>query len=209
MSATARVLTYTALPFALCTVFSGCADYQASSLASRAEAAAALSYGGATHMAENEGPRALRVIKGDIDLADGSSTKDIAVVRGSINSGEQVTVTGDVRVLEGKATLRAGTRITGNLTTIYGEVALAGVRIDNGIHSFCSRLTIEGGEISGQLRIEKSWMSRSKCEGPKELTIGRGARIHSIWVEDPNVQIRVHRSAEIGELKGAVPVYFE
>jgi hypothetical protein len=158
---------------------------------------------------EIAGARAVRAVRGDVALADGAFAKGLAIVHGSIKAGEQVTISGDVRVLEGKASMQRGSHITGSLTAVYGDIDLAGVRVDSDVQIFCSRLRIAGGEIAGEIKVERRWMSRVKCDAPSELWVGAGAQIHSLVALDPNTRLRIHRTAYIGEIHGVTPVYFD
>jgi hypothetical protein len=158
---------------------------------------------------EIAGAHAVRAVRGNVALADGAFAKGLAIVHGSIAAGEQVTISGDVRVLEGKASMQRGSHITGSLTAVYGDIELAGVRVDSDVQVFCSRLNIAGGEIAGEIKVERRWMARVKCDTPNELTVGPHAQIHSLVALDPHTRLRVHRTASIGQIHGVVPVYFD
>jgi hypothetical protein len=158
---------------------------------------------------EIAGARAVRAVRGDVALANGAFATGLAIVHGSIEAGEQVTINGDVRILEGRASMQRGSHITGSLTAVYGDIELAGVRVDSDVQIFCSRLTIAGGQVAGEIKVERRWMSRVKCNAPNELTVGPGAQVHSLVALDPNTRLRIHRTAHIGEIHGVAPIYFD
>ena len=153
--------------------------------------------------------RAASTVNGSISVEDGSRTRDLSSVNGTVRVREGVTVDGDVTTVNGTARSGRDTVVTGSVETVNGSIELLGTTVHEDLRTINGRVLLEGGtRVQGDLIVEETrnngWNSRRK---PLEIELRDGSVIEGnvdVRDEDRKVIVRLSGGSAVnGQVLGA------
>lgn len=164
-------------------------------------------------------------VNGSISLGNGSHSGDIRTTNGSltfgddvvingnasttngrIRGGERVRVNGNLSAVNGTLNLASGSHVEEKVSTVNGSIALVNSRAGELETTAGSISLLEGSVIDGDLRVRKP-SSGSNRETPT-IIIGKNSKVGGKLEFEREVELRIHESAETGEISGATPTFF-
>lgn len=119
-------------------------------------------------------------------------------------SGTIATVSGDVFAEDG--------RVSGTIRSVSGAIGLVRTEVTGDVRNYAGDVTIGiGSHVKGGLIVQKpdNQTIRITPVSTPRIIIGPGAKVDGVLDFRHPVRLQVHRSARIGEVKGAPPVYFD
>ena len=146
----------------------------------------------------------ISTVNGSIEVADGTRVGQLSTVNGSIRGGRGVHA-GNASTVNGQIFFDRGSAILGDLGTVNGAIGVVGTRVDGGIEITNGDLTVgANSHVLGGIHYNKpgrQWFSFSS-RAPR-VVIGPGAQVDGAMVFERDVNLLVHDSARIGEVRGA------
>lgn len=149
----------------------------------------------------------VETVNGRIEIADDAAADSLETVNGQITIGSGVEITGDVEAVNGKVAIGPGSRVAGAVESVNGRITLEGADVSSLANNNGGMELADGARVRGDLRVGK--VRRGKENDRPEIIIGRDCVVEGRLVFERPVVLRVHRSAQIGEIEGAEPEYFE
>jgi DUF4097 and DUF4098 domain-containing protein YvlB len=143
-------------------------------------------------------------VNGSIRIDSGSIVDDVNSVNGSIRLGENVTVDGEVEVVNGKISIISGTKVADGVSNINGEIELSGADIGGTVSTVNGDVTLrDRAVIQGDLLIEKpgGWGMNNNKRKPKVI-VGPGSKIGGQIVLEREVELYISETADIGGVRG-------
>ncbi len=169
---------------------------------------------------------AAQTVNGSIRVGDGSTVTSVKSVNGSITLSAAVTASGDVETTNGSIEMAAENRVEGHVRTTNGRIRIGqGGHVAGPVSSVNGRIELNnasvesvanysggmlvdnGSEVRGELRVRRGRVIRD--QEPPEIIIGANSQVAGPLVFERPVRLRVHESAEIGEVEGAEIERFE
>lgn len=165
-------------------------------------------------------------VNGSIQIGENSKIgASINNTNGRIQLHTGVEVDGDVRNTNGHVTLAEGTAVTGTAHTTNGRIELAeGARVDGSVSTTNGRIRVTGAEVGGITsyngniellegstvhgRLEMKKSGGMNLGDDPEVVIGRDVTVTGPLVFERAVTLRIHDSAEVGEISGAEPEFY-
>lgn len=100
-----------------------------------------------------------RVVNGSITINDDSQARDLNSINGKISLGKKVTIRGDAVTINGAISSEPGTVISGDVSSINGEVDLHGTEVGKDIITKSGDVILRNKSIvRGDIRVDKSGM---------------------------------------------------
>ncbi len=155
---------------------------------------------GAVEIGEDSHVGRVETVNGRITLGAGSSAESLGNVNGSIVIEAEARVSGDVRGTSGSITLASGSQVDGAVSTTSGLIRLDGARAGSVRNVSGGMELLNDCRVDGELRVGS--VDRERARVP-EVIIGEGCRVEGPLVFERDVRLRVHESAQIGEVRGA------
>lgn len=147
------------------------------------------------------------LVNGPITVGADSRTGSLATVNGDISVGENTVVGDDIESVNGAVALAQGARVDGNVTTVNGRIELDGATVVGNLENVNGGMSLSGtAVVDGDLRVlEPRGVSTS--DTVPVVTIGAEARVTGTLTFEREVELRLHRDAEVGEIVGATPEF--
>ncbi len=146
----------------------------------------------------------ISTVNGSIEVADGTKAGQLSTVNGSIRGGRDVHA-GNASTVNGQIFFDRGSAIRGDIGTVNGAIGVVGTRVDGGIEITNGDLTVgANSHVRGGIHYNKpgrQWFSFSS-RSPR-VVIGPGATVDGALVFERDVNLLVHETARIGEVRGA------
>lgn len=149
--------------------------------------------------------QSLDTVNGSITISRGASVGSADTVNGGIDIGEDVQVEGDVDTVNGQITLAQGTVVQGKVASVNGKLTLSGAEAGSLENINGGMLLNANSVVNGELRVGRA---RSRNDKPVLVEIHEGSRVVGPLVFERAVTLRIHETAEVGEIEGAEPEYF-
>ncbi len=141
-------------------------------------------------------------VNGTIRIASGSSAEHVSSVNGSIRLGQNVNVTGEIEVVNGKIYLVAGSKVADDVSNVNGEISLSGAEVGGNLSTVNGDVLLDDGStLRGDLIVEKPGGWNSGKRKPK-VTIGQNSRVLGNIVLEREVELYISDSAEVGGVSG-------
>lgn len=151
--------------------------------------------------------RNARTVAGSIEIHEGGRTGNLATVAGRIRLAPDVTVNGFIKTIAGDIELANGCRVAGNISTEVGHITASDSVIQGNVTLTNGKLEVTRTRIVGMVRIRYADRDGAKMA---EVTLGPGSEVAALAVEEKaGVRLRVHRTAKVGSIKGAVAEYYD
>ena len=162
---------------------------------------------------EGVSAESVSTVNGGIDVDDKASVGSLETVNGGIDIGEAVEVANDVATVNGGIGLERGSRVHGKVETVNGRIELAAAEVGKGIATVNGDITVGADSIvRGGILVEKpnnGWFNWGSSP-PKipRVVIGANAVVEGTLDFEREVELFVHDTAKIGNVRGATPKKF-
>lgn len=144
-------------------------------------------------------------VNGAIKIASGVKAEDIEGVNGAIRIGQNVTIDGEVSVINGQIGVDAGSSIGESLSNVNGEIRITGAEIGGDLSTVNGDVTLDdGANLHGDLTVEKSGGSRSNKSRKPKITIGPGSKVGGQIILEREVELYISETAEVGGVSGVM-----
>lgn len=149
----------------------------------------------------------VRNTNGRIQLLSGVEVGgDVRNTNGHIELGEGTVIASTVHTTNGRIELAEGARVDGGVSTTNGRIRMTGAEVGS-ISSHNGDIELlEGSTVKGALTMKKS--GGMNLGDDPEVVIGRDVTVTGPLVFEREVTLRIHESAEVGEISGAEPEFY-
>ena len=162
---------------------------------------------------EGVSAESVSTVNGGIDVDDKATVGTLETVNGGIDIGEAVEVSFDVSTVNGGIGIERGSRVHGKVETVNGRIELAAAEVGKGIATVNGDITVGADSIvRGGILVEKpnnGWFNWGSSP-PKipRVVIGANAVVEGTLDFEREVELFVHDTAKIGNVRGATPQKF-
>lgn len=161
---------------------------------------------GSVRLGSGAAAQQIETVNGGVELGAGSRAVSIETVNGAVTIGRDARVKRSAEAVNGRIRAEAGAVIEDQIATINGQIELDGAQAGSLKNTNGGMHLSNGAVVLGELRVERP---RSGDQKPVTVTIGADCRVVGPLVFERETVLRVHRSAEIGEVIGAKPEWFD
>jgi predicted acyltransferase (DUF342 family) len=154
-------------------------------------------------ISENSSTGDVDSVNGSIRIGNNSFVDSVESVNGSIKLGKNVTVNEGIQAVNGAINLNPGCEVGGNIETVNGGIHIQSTTVSGDIETINGKLKImQGSEVAGNIvvRDSKGWSLNKRK--PVYVEIGENVQIHGDLIFEQPVELKLHDSAEIGEIIG-------
>lgn len=168
-----------------------------------------------------------RSVNGSARIGSRTTVPSVSLVNGPITVGEE-SVTGPLETVNGSISVGANTRVRDRAESVNGAISLLpGAQVEGNVRAVNGRITLDGATVNGDVENVNGGMSLTgpavingnlAVRRPKGvdvsdtvpvIAIGPEARITGSLTFEREVDLQLHRSAEVGEIVGATPEYID
>jgi DUF4097 and DUF4098 domain-containing protein YvlB len=161
---------------------------------------------GSVSIGQGSSVRHVETVNGKISLGAGASANSIEGVNGNIEIGADAEVAGDVETVNGRVLVGEDAVVDGLVAAVNGQIRLEGATV-GALENFSGGMVLaEGSRVLGELRVRKP--RGSDADEPVLVEIHADCEVAGPLVFERPVQLRIHESARVGEIRGAEPEYF-
>lgn len=151
----------------------------------------------------------ITLVNGSIRVGEDSRTGELATVNGSISVGPRTQVADGISTVNGAVLLSEDAEVVGGVTAVNGRITLAGATVVGDVGNANGGVQLLGpAVIDGNLTIRRP-RGISPSDKPPLIVIGEQARVTGTLTFEREVDLRVHRDAQVGEIVGATPEWLE
>lgn len=148
----------------------------------------------------------VETVNGKITLAEGARAASISGVNGPVQLGAGARIEGSAETVNGQVVLATDAVVRGQVRSVNGQIRLEGatagaVRNNNG-----GIVLEKESRVLGELRVEKSRFANT--DKPVTVIIHAECEVAGPLVFERPVNLQIHESATVGEIRGAEPEYF-
>ena len=132
-------------------------------------------------------------------------------MNGGITLAEDVVVNDGVSAVNGRLTLRRGTRVDGRVETVNGDLLLEAASVRGGLETVNGDVRVgTGSRVDGGILIEKptGW-SWGKSKPLPRVTVESGAVVNGTLRFEREVDLYVGAGAVVGPVEGVEPTRHE
>jgi cytoskeletal protein CcmA (bactofilin family) len=148
-----------------------------------------------------------RTVAGEITVDAGAHTGDLNSVAGNIRLGRDVRVDGAIHTVAGNIRAGSGCIVSGSVSSVAGNIEVTDSEIRGGVTQTAGKLELTRTRVAGTVRIKHT---RSDTDRPPRVDLGPGCDIHELVVDEhTEAEVRIHRSAKVGSIKGVTPEYYD
>lgn len=148
-----------------------------------------------------------KTVAGNIEIGEQSRVGTLSSVAGRIRVGMNVRVGGSIKTVAGDIEVASGCTITGDVGSVAGRITLQASTVKGDVTLTSGKLAVTGSRVSGTVRIERADDRQAE---DAEVTIGPDSEVAKVVVEkDARAQLRIHRTAKVGAVKGVVAQYYD
>jgi len=147
----------------------------------------------------------LETVNGKITLAANATGHAIEVVNGAVELGDGAAIESSIESVNGRVRIASGARVAGRVETVNGQIRLDGAEVGSIENTNGGIIVGPDSVVHGQLRVRRA---RGVSNGPVTVEIHAGSRVVGPLVFEREVNLRIHETAEVGEIRGAKPEYF-
>ncbi|MFU8878570.1 MAG: hypothetical protein ACNA7E_10550, partial [Wenzhouxiangellaceae bacterium] len=161
---------------------------------------------GAIELASNCRVGSAETVNGSISVADNVTSGGLETVNGSIRVGRDNRIGGAIESVNGSVDIGSGTRVDGTVSAVNGTLRLAGAHVAGLRNVKGGMELLPGTHVAGELRVIRP---RGSLGSDPDVTIHENVVVEGPLVFERPVQLRIHRDAQVGEITGAEPEYFD
>lgn len=144
-------------------------------------------------------------VNGGVRIAENVKCNDLSTVNGSVKVGDDATVDGEVTAVNGRITIANGASVADDVSNVNGQMDFTGAEIGGDVKTVNGDISLdEGSVIKGDLVVEKpgGWgWGKSKQRKPR-IVIGRNSRVEGVIDLEREVELFIHESARVGDVRG-------
>jgi acyl-[acyl carrier protein]--UDP-N-acetylglucosamine O-acyltransferase len=149
----------------------------------------------------------VQTVNGKVELGNGAKAESVEAVNGSVEVGEGVEVGDRVETVNGRVVIGSDSIIGGRVESVNGQIRLSGATV-GALRNVRGGMVLEAGSrVMGELRVARG--RSSERDDPVLVEIHADCEVLGPLVFQRPVRLRVHRSAQLGEITGAEPEYFD
>lgn len=148
----------------------------------------------------------VQTVNGKIEFGKGVKAESVEAVNGNVEVGEGVEVTGGIETVNGRVLIGGDSIIGGRVESVNGQIRLAGATVGSLLNVRGGMVLEAGSRVMGELRVARA--RGSERDDPVLVEIHADCEVLGPLVFERPVRLRVHRSAQVGEIQGAEPEYF-
>lgn len=149
------------------------------------------------------------LVNGPITVGSDSRTGELRTVNGGIHVGTATQVATGIESVNGAVTLDEGAVVDGGVTTVNGRITLEGATVKGDIENVNGGMSLTGkAVVDGDLTVRRPSGMNDRDTVPV-IAIGPEARVTGTLTFEREVDLQLHRGAEIGEVVGATPEYID
>ncbi len=157
-----------------------------------------------------DGSRAAGVetVNGGIELGARVHVDDAETVNGDITAGENLTVREDLETVNGDIRVGSLANVGGDVRTVNGAISLDKAVVKGEVVITAGSIDTGAGSKIGAIRVEDS---NGNTDGKKRkpvVTVGPNTTVGPVIFEREG-ELRVHRTATVGEVKGVKATRFD
>jgi hypothetical protein len=147
-----------------------------------------------------------KTVNGSIWLGDDARASQLETVNGHVTIAARGVVSGDAMTVNGKVFVGEDASVKGTAKTVNGELRLAPRAQVGQIKTFLGNITLQdNARVERGILVARPKGSNSHWpDDPPVVTIGPGAEVNGELVFEHPVKLRVHSTAKIGTVTGAV-----
>ena len=161
---------------------------------------------GSISVGRNSSVEHVETVNGKISLAEGVTAASLEDVNGNLQIGAGARVAGDAETVNGRIVLASESTVEGRVSAINGQIRLEGATAGSLVNVNGGMLLEEGSRVLGELRVDKP-----RGSVPDEavlVEIRADCEVVGPLIFERPVNLRIHESAEVGEIRGAEAEYF-
>lgn len=157
-----------------------------------------------------DGSRAAGVetVNGGIELGAGVRVDEAETVNGDITAGANLTVKEDLETVNGDIRVGSNANIGADVRTVNGAISLDKAVVKGEVVISAGTIDTGAGSRIGQIRVEDSNNGSDNRKRKPLVTVGANTVVGPIVFEREG-ELRVHRTATVGEVTGVKAVLFE
>lgn len=149
----------------------------------------------------------LETVNGGIALGDRVQIDGAETVNGDIVAGVELRCSGDLETVNGDIRLGRGAEIGEDVSTVNGRIALDAARVRGALEIVAGEIDTGRGSNIGAITVRETRGTKTP-KGTPRVTVGADSVVGPIVFERDG-ELRVHRSARVGDISGVEPVYFD
>ena len=148
----------------------------------------------------------VQTVNGKVEFGDSVRADSVEAVNGSVEFGEGVEVDDQVETVNGRVVIGRDSVVGGRVESVNGQIRLVGATVGSLRNRRGGMLLEAGSRVLGELRVTKG--GARERNDPVLVEIHADCEVVGPLVFERPVRLRIHESAEIGEIQGAEPEYF-
>ncbi|MGK7296043.1 MAG: hypothetical protein ACNS61_09505 [Candidatus Wenzhouxiangella sp. M2_3B_020] len=161
---------------------------------------------GSVSIGRGSSVRHVETVNGKISLGPGASADSIEGVNGNIEIGADAEVAGAVETVNGRVLVGENAVVDGLVAAVNGQIRLEGATV-GALENYNGGMVLaQGSRVLGELRVSKP--RSGDFDEPVLVEIHADCEVAGPLVFERPVQLRIHESANVGEIRGAEPEYF-
>lgn len=152
----------------------------------------------------------IATVNGSIRVGSNSRTGPLATVNGGVTLGDGSVVAGSIESVNGVIAVEEGGRVEGSVVAVNGQLRLHSAHITGNVENYNGGMHLSGMTVvEGDLRVVRSQGINITMEEIPRVEIGPEVTIMGRLTFERNVQLFIHRGAEVGDIEGATPQWIE
>lgn len=163
---------------------------------------------GGIRIGEHASIKDVETVNGGITVGDHAGTGDLETVNGGIRIGRAVTIDGGVQTVNGSIFANRSTHIRGGVKTVNGAIGVVATQIGEDVETVNGDITIGiGSRVDGSVHVIRPKLNLTlRTTRKPKIIIGPHAIVEGSLVFDRDVDLYVHDSAHVGEIRGTTAI---
>ncbi|WP_156762757.1 DUF4097 family beta strand repeat-containing protein [Woeseia oceani] len=147
----------------------------------------------------------VETVNGGIRLASGVMADDLESVNGNIRLGENVRVTGNISIVNGKIEIASGGTVADDVSNVNGDITVYRSDIGGDVSTVNGDVTLtDNSVVRGNLIVEKpgGWRWSEKNQRKPRVIVGPGTQILGKIQLEREVELFISESATVSTVSG-------
>ncbi|HEY1077602.1 MAG TPA: hypothetical protein VGE51_13005 [Fontimonas sp.] len=162
---------------------------------------------GAIELGDGTRAAGVETVNGGIELGAGVHVDDAETVNGDITAGANLTVKEDLETVNGDIRVGSNANIGADVRTVNGAISLDRAVVNGEVVVSAGTIDTGAGSRIGKIHVEDSSNSGNSKRKPR-VTVGANTVVGPIVFERDG-ELRVHRTATVGEVTGVKATLFD
>jgi hypothetical protein len=144
-------------------------------------------------------------VNGSIRVGSGVNAGRLNSVNGSISVGENSTIEGEIGVVNGRISLHTGSSVSHDVSNVNGEIEVSGAGIGGSLTTVNGDVTLAGSStLQGDLVVEKPRGGNWNRDRKPRIIVGPGAKVLGEIRLERAAELYISDSAEVGGVSGVM-----